>query len=503
MENSRKSSCDLAGRVADALVPALPPASSIVLGLSGGIDSVVLLHLLLQLAPRYSWRLSALHVHHGISPHADAWAAFCAELCAGYEIPFLLEHVDIAPLREHGIEAAARFLRHAALDRQQADFVALAHHRDDQAETVLLQLLRGAGLRGASAMSAVRRRAGHSTQLRPLLDVARGELLVYAQQHALRWVEDESNACDAYPRNFLRHRVLPLLEQRFPAYRETLGRSARHFAEANELLDELASQDARDAMRGGTLEVARLQALSLPRAKNLLRYFLHSLGAPMPQAVQLDEMLQQLCGAKENAAVQLDFGNWQLRRYSGRAYAFPALPEPAASFRAQWLGEVELELPELGGTLHFEPAVGHGLSLEKLQQASADVKFAQRDLAPAPPPSLRSPRLRDNQRLGCGVWQLSRMASCLTQRDGERVTGMPVTVRLRHGAEKIRPDCKRPTRTLKNLLQERGIPPWQRDRLPLLFCGETLVAVPGIAVDCAYQAARDEAGAVLSWSCVS
>ncbi len=447
MENSRKSSCDLAGRVADALSPVLPAGSSILLGLSGGVDSVVLLHLLHQLALRYFWNLSALHVHHGISPHADAWAAFCTDLCARLGIPFQVEHVDIAPLREHGIEAAARKLRHAAFDRQPVDFIALAHHQDDQAETLLLQLLRGAGVRGASAMPVIRQRANHPTQLRPLLDVARSELLAYAQQYALQWVEDESNADDIYPRNFLRHRVLPLLEQRFPAHRETLARSARHFAEAGELLDQLAQQDAQDALHDGGLEVARLQALSIPRAKNLLRYFLHSIGAPMPQAVQLDDMLQQLCDARQGAAVQINFGNWQTRRYQGKVYAFPALPEPDAELCAQWLGEVALELPELGGTLYFEPAIGHGLSLEKLHQAK-------------------------------------------------------VTVRLRHGAERIRLDDKRPTRTLKNLLQEQGIPPWQRDRLPLLFCAETLVAIPGIGVECAYQAAHEEAGVVLRWSTV-
>lgn len=448
MENSRKSNCNLAERVADALSPVLPAGSTLLLGLSGGVDSVVLLHLLHQLAPRYSWRLSALHVHHGISPHADTWAAFCADLCARYAIPFQVEQVDIAPLREHGIEAAARHLRHAALDRQPVDFIALAHHQDDQAETLLLQLLRGAGLRGASAMPLVRQRTGQPTQLRPLLDVARSELRSYAQLHALQWVEDESNADDAYPRNFMRHRVLPLLEQRFSAYRVTLARSAQHFAEASELLDQLAQQDARGALHDGGLEVACLQALSLPRAKNLLRYFLHSLGAPMPQAVQLDCMLQQLCGARQGAAVQISFGNWQLRRYRGRAYAFPALPEPDVEFCAQWLGEVALELPELGGTLHFEPAIGCGLSLEKLQQTT-------------------------------------------------------VTVRLRHGAERIRLDDKRPTRPLKNLLQEQGIPPWQRDRLPLLFCDETLVAIPGIGVECTYQAMQEEAGVVLRWSVVS
>ena len=444
MENSRKSACDLAGRVADALSPWVSSNSSLLLALSGGVDSVVLLHLLSQLAPRYSWRLSALHVHHGISPHADLWAAFCTDLCARYSIPLQVEQVDIAPLRELGIEAAARKLRHAALDRQPVDFISLAHHQDDQAETLLLQLLRGAGLRGASAMPIIRQRAGNPTQLRPLLNVTRRELTAYAQHHALQWVEDESNLDEDYPRNFMRHRVLPLLEQRFPAYRTTLARSARHFAEGNELLDQLAQIDAQGALQGKTLAVERLRALPLPRAKNLLRYFLHHLGAPMPQAVQMDDMLQQLCEAKQGATIKITFGNWQLGRFKGKVYAFPAQPEPDENFCVEWQGEASLELPTVGGTLYFEPVIGQGLSLKKLS--------------------------------------------------GERVT-----IRLRRGAECICIDDKRPTRTLKNLLQELGLPPWQRERLPLLFCGESLIAIPGVGVDYAYQAEREEEACLLRW----
>lgn len=471
MENSRKSnSSALLEHVGGTLSPVVPAGSSILLGLSGGVDSVVLLHLLQQISPRYSWRFSALHVHHGISPQADAWAAFCADLCLCYGVPLRIEHVDITPLRDLGIEAAARKLRHAALAGQQADFVALAHHLDDQAETLLLQLLRGAGVKGVAAMPFVKRASRHAPSpltgegdaypgpvlLRPLLDIPRSALLDYAQQHALQWVEDESNADNAYPRNFLRHRVLPLLEQRFPAYRATLSRSARHFAEAAKLLDELAVQDAISLFPspsgGGArgegdvfrLEISRLQSLSLPRAKNLLRYFLAAQGAPIPDSTCLEEMLRQLCGARSDAAVNIAFGGWQVRRFQEKVYTFPELPEHDAEFCVQWRGETVLELPGLGGVLHFVPCVGQGLNRAKLQQAA-------------------------------------------------------VTVRLRHGAERIRPDSKRPTRTLKNLLQEHRIPPWQRDRLPLLFCGDTLACVPGVATAATFQAQAGEPGILLGW----
>ena len=465
MANSRKLHCKGAARRAPALieqvaahvVPLLPAHSSILIGLSGGVDSVVLLHLLHQLAPRYSWRISALHVHHGISPKADAWANFCTELCARFHIPLHVEHVDITPLRAHGIEAAARKLRHAAFAGQPCDLVALAHHADDQAETLLLQLLRGAGVRGASAMPVLSlskspllaEKTGLPAVLRPLLHSSRREILDYASTHGLQWVEDESNADDSYPRNFLRHRLLPLLEQKFPAYRDTLARSALHFAEASELLDDLARLDAQDSnlhSSGGakkfhevTLEVSSLQSLSLPRAKNLLRYFLHSCGVPMPQAVQLDNMLLQLCNARGDAAVCVTCGDWQVRRYQGKVYVLHTQGEFDRSLILPWHGEPVLDWPALNARLLFNRSHGCGVSLAKLQRA-------------------------------------------------------PVTLRSRSGGESLRPHPNAALRSLKNLLQEHNIPPWQRDRLPLLYCGDELACVSGVAIAAQYQATAVEAG---------
>ena len=447
MASSRKSkSDDLPARVAGALESVVPAGSSILLGLSGGVDSVVLLHLLAQLAPQHSLRISAMHVHHGINRQADDWAGFCRELCSRYGIQLQVERVDIAPLRELGVEAAARELRHAALARQPVDFIALAHHRDDQAETLLLQLLRGAGVKGVAAMAAMQLRRGMPTLLRPLLDATRSELLEYAARHDLQWVDDDSNTDERYPRNFLRHRVLPVLEMRFPAYRDTLARSARHFAEADELLDQLARQDAAGAIDGNGLEVARLQGLDAARGKNLLRYFIVLQGAPLPESTRLGEMLRQLCTARRDAAVHVAFGGWRIGRFQGRVQVFPALPAPSPDFCVSWQGESELALPELGGTLHWVTAAGQGASLNKLR---------------------------------CGK----------------------LTLQLRRGAERLRPDARRPARSLKNLLQEHGVPPWRRDTLPLLYCGRTLVAVPGIGVDCAFQAGPDEQGVLPQWVC--
>lgn len=447
MANSRKSiSPNLSERVAAGLAPLLPADSTILIGLSGGVDSVVLLHLLHQLAPRFSWKIAALHVHHGISSNADDWAVFCTNLCNQYQIPLQIEKVDIAPLRAQGIEAAARRLRLAAFAAQSCDFVALAHHADDQVETLFLQLLRGAGVRGASAMpllssskrSLLSEQKNSHQIVRPLLHTSRQEILDYAAAHDLQWVEDESNADEGYPRNFLRHRLLPLLGEKFPAYRETLVRSTQHFAEAGELLDDLAKLDAVGAIRADTLVVQVLQQLSLPRSKNLLRYFLHQSGAPMPQVVQLDTMLHQLCNARDDAKVCISFaGDWQVRRYQGNAYALRALPEFDQNLVLPWQGEAALAWPALNKKVLFQQGIGLNISLEKLQRA-------------------------------------------------------PVTLRLRQGGETLRPAPNAATRTLKNLLQEHCIPPWQRDRLPLLYCGDQLVCIPGIAIAAEYQAVENE-----------
>jgi tRNA(Ile)-lysidine synthase len=445
MENTRKFQSSLVERVGDALRPVVSPGRSILLGLSAGMDSVVLLHLLHTLTPRFSWQVSALHVHHGLSPNADAWAEFCTELCSCYDVPLYIEKVDLTPLRdEHGIEAAARKLRHAAFAKQSSDFVALAHHADDQVETLLLQLLRGAGIRGAAAMPMLKPAAIHTpATLRPLLDIKRSELLVYAQQHDLRWVEDESNADEYYPRNFLRQRLLPLLEEKFPAYRDTLVRSSRHFAEAGELLDELAQQDAQGWANGDPLDTALLRELSLSRAKNLLRYFLHVCGTSMPQTSQLDDILAQLLAAREDAAICVTFGVWQVRHYQNKVYVLPVSGEFDRNLVLPWSGENELAWPASNMSLFFTPASGQGISLKKLQQGA-------------------------------------------------------VTLRLRNGGERLRPHPGAATRSLKNLLQEQHVPPWQRERLPLIFCGDELVGVVGVAIAADYSAEPGEVGMIVS-----
>jgi len=358
------------------------------------------------------------------------------------------------------VEAAARAARYSVFNAQQADYIVLAQHQDDQVETLLLQMLRGAGVRGLAAMPLIRKAKRERLKaegvqcprgtrpspaiLRPMLDVTRTEILEYARVRRLEWIEDESNASVDFRRNFLRHEVLPVIARRFPSYRATLARSAGHMAEAGELLDELAEQDAADWFDGETLAVAPLRGLSSARARNLLRFFLARRGAMMPNVERLEEALRQVLTARQDARVAVVLDDSVLRRYADRLHVVPASRPLSEGYIRRWRGERKIDLPELGGTLLFRRSRDHGISLARLG-------------------------------------------------------GGPVTIRSRQGGERFQPDARRPRRSLKNLLQEARVAPWQRDRLPLIYCGNVLVWVPEVGIDSAFQARADEAAVRPEW----
>lgn len=360
-------------------------------GLSGGIDSVVLLDLLRHLRRREGFRLEAVHVHHGLSPRADAWARACRALCRRWRIPLVVRRVKVRR-RGQGLEAAARTARREVFASHAAPVIALAHQLDDQAETVLLNLLRGAGVRGASAMPVVGRLGG-KTLLRPLLAVPRREIVAYARAQDLAWVEDESNQDAALSRNFLRLHVGPLLETRFPRWRESLARAARHFAATD--------ADARVA----------------------LREFLRGQGLRAPSEAKLADMLRQFTGGGARTAIEHDGA--RLRVYRGRVSVEPSGAWP-------------------GGKLRLRPVRGQGIDAARLERSG-------------------------------------------------------MTLRARTGGERLQLHARRPRRTLKNLFQEAGVPPWQRERLPLLYCGDELVWVPGLGIAAGWQASRGARGIVPEW----
>lgn len=388
----------------DAAVLAPMRGKRVAVGLSGGLDSVVLLHAMHGLAPRLGYKLSAIHVNHGLSPNADDWQRFCSAFCLELGVPFKAIKVKIKR-QKSGLEAAAREARRAAFGKSSADAIAVAHHLDDQAETVLFNLLRGAGLAGASGMHA-QGRLGRKLLLRPLLDVSRRAIRAYAAAHRLAWIEDESNADEALTRNFIRHRVGPLLESRFPRWHESLARAARHFAAAD--LD----------------------------ARGLLRSYLKEKGLRAPSEAKLVEMLKQL-GSRSG---EIAHDGAVFRVYRDKLFVDE---RKAVEFKPwTWRGESRLELP--GGELRFRSVRGKGI-------------------------------------------------------DRNRFKDQAVQVRLRAGGERLQPDARRPRRTLKNLFQEASVPPWERERLPLLFCGEDLVWAPLLGVDAGYRAAKNGAGILPEW----
>ncbi|HEY0563127.1 MAG TPA: tRNA lysidine(34) synthetase TilS [Methylophilus sp.] len=450
--------------VLNDVLAAHPQANTkLLIALSGGLDSSVLLHLLHQLQSTQSvppFQLSAMHVHHGLSPHADVWVEHCQKICAQYAIPLEVERVKVNVDSGLGVEASARLVRYKALARYaalhsvQSDYICLAHHQDDQAETLLLQLARGASAKGLSAMAAL---DAQRKLLRPLLDVSRAQLEAYAKQHALTWIDDESNQDTQYDRNFMRHRILPAFEIQYPAIRSTLARTAQHMAETQLLLEDLAALDAAPLLKRpsaeafGQLHIAGLATLPLPRGKNVMRWWLSQYASAqhsnlqLPSTEHLTEIMQQLLHAKANAAIHIKIADGlYLKRYLDYAYLVPELPDMPA-YNLHWQGEPEIHL-SAHSRLIFAEQLGQGIALKKLERAKLRIKN-------------------------------------------------------REGGERFRPEKGRPSRTIKRMMQEHTIPPWQREHLPLIFMEETLVMIPNLAVAADVQAAPDEMGLTIHWTC--
>jgi len=345
-----------------------------------------------------------------------------------------------------GLEAAARAARYAAYRACGDPVVALAHHLDDQAETLLLQLVRGTGLKGASAMPELRALADGPVRLfRPLLGIRREAVRAHALGRGLAWIEDESNASPGPDRNFIRHDVAPRLDARFPGWREAAARFARHAAQCEALLAEMSRIDGAPERAGEGLRVeARLPAA---RRANALRAFLAMEGLPMPSAARLSEMARQLYEAREDARVRIAHGGATLVRHRGTVQVAWVAPQARAetAWRIDWHGEAEVDLGPRRGHVRFERTTGAGLRLE------------------APFES--------------GEWHFAS----------------------RHGGERIRLDAARPSRTLKNLLRESAVPEWERERLPLLFHAQRVAWVPGIGVAAEFACAPGMPGLVPAW----
>jgi len=281
------------------------------------MDSIVLLDAVDQLRAALSIELHAIHVHHGLSPNADSWAAFCADACAAHGIALTTLKVHVDRMSPAGLEGAARAARYAAFAAEGSPLILLAQHADDQAETVMHQLLRGTGLKGMAGMGAVRVISAHQTILRPLLAIARADIEAVARERRLKWIEDESNDDTIYARNFLRHEIAPRLAERFPHYRSSLARAARHASEADEMLEALAKIDLQ--WNGENAFATALDGLPAPRQINALYHWLIWQRVSPPSQFQLAEWATQLFRSGPVSKPQLAGGHdFVIRRSNNR-----------------------------------------------------------------------------------------------------------------------------------------------------------------------------------------
>jgi tRNA(Ile)-lysidine synthase len=415
--------------------------------LSGGADSVALLHALCQirdaLAPA---QISAIHVHHGLHPAADAWQRDCQRLCEELDVALQVRRVDGRAACGESPEAAARRARYDALSRivGAGEAVCTAHHERDQAETLLLQLVRGAGPAGLASMPRVAP-LGKGWLVRPLLDAGPAALRDYLRRHGIQWLEDPANVDQRFDRNYVRREILPHLEDRWPGAQRTLARAARHQADSANLAQALAEIDLAEA-RGslpGTLSGAALEAMPPARARNLLRGWLSERGLPSASAVNLEAVLDQLLKARDDAMPLVSWPGAEVRRYRQLLYAQAPLPVHDPARVLVWNPGSALALAH--GLLEASPAEGRGLSAQRCANALVEVRFRQ-------------------------------------------------------GGERFQPAGRGHSAALKKLLQASAVPPWLRDRIPLIYVDDELAAVAGLWVGAGYEVSGTNPGWLVRWT---
>ncbi len=392
---------------------------SLVVAYSGGRDSHVLLHALQALRSEYAFSLKAIHVNHGLQPEAKQWAVHCQAQALAYGIECQVIDLQIVPQKGQSVEELAREQRYAAFKSQlvPGSFLLTAHTRDDQAETVLLQLFRGAGCKGLAGIASLAP-FGSAQLTRPLLPVSRSDIANYADNHQLCWIEDGSNQNDRFARNFLRNQILPTLQDYFPGMTTCVARSAKHIAKAQDLLNEYVAVDLVACLHAdNTLNLRVLQTLSASKQIAVLRAWFTHLQIRSPATRRLNTIWHQVLTAKQDAKLCIRFGDMTLRRYQQSLFALK----------------------------------------EDLHQPNDAVTW-----------DLLSPLI-----MGQTVWQARK-----TTGQGFRLdctTQGPITVRSRQGGERCRLAGEKMTRSLKKIYQQLAIPYWQRTQLPLFYQGDKLI----------------------------
>jgi len=437
-----------------AQLSSLRSGDKLVVALSGGLDSSVLLHALstLQRDKGAEFSLRAIHINHGLSTNADSWQGFCQHICEAVGVALHVAQIQVNGGAASNLEHEARKCRYEVFERElhEDECLVMGHHLDDQAETFLLRSLRGAGPRGLAAIPA-HRPLGKGRLIRPLLSFPRVALPAYAQAQGVAWVDDESNQNLHFDRNFCRHDVLPALASRWPAYRESWSRSALLCAEADALLDDLAAMDYQHIQGkvGTVVSLAALHGLNEARQRNVLRYWLQQAGAPDPGWHVLIRIVTELIPAAAGSQPEIRWAE----------------------------GELDVVLRRYRGNLY----------LQKVLQKRVEGDFVHDEVSEWSPQDVL--HLPAN---GC-LYALAVEGRGLRLREGETLS-----LRYRQGGEACRLEGRR-MRPLKKILQDAGIAPWLRDRLPLIYIADELVCIPGLGVCAGWSAGAAESGWQLVW----
>ena len=457
--------------------PDIPASSRLLVALSGGLDSTVLLHMLSQHPDIGRERVHALHIHHGLHADATQWAAHCQRCCDAIGVPLNVVTVNVARDGGDGLEAAARAARYAAFAAAmgEGDVLVTAHHRDDQAETFLLRALRASGPDGLGSMRPLRPFA-RGSHWRPLLETPRSTLLAYAQERALAWIDDSSNLDLAHDRNFLRQEVMPLLRDRWPHADAAFARSASLSADAAALL---AGEDARALVAARTDDAHRLSTLALnllpaTRRARVLRRWIGELGLPPLPSEGITQIETQLLVAQHDTEAAFEWSGAVVRRWRDVLHAETRQGSLLVEWRVEWDGASPLDLPT-GDQLRLLPCVPQRDFLRGAGAASA----------------------ASSESVGATTPELAAEAAPTRS---VRAFDSPLVVHARRGGERITLPGRDHSHTLKHLLQDLDVPPWVRERLPLLSSstGE-LLGVGDIAYSAAFEAWLQRHNLCIQW----
>lgn len=422
-----------------------PDAETCWIAYSGGLDSHVLLHVLASIQNKIKPELIAVHINHGISNDADLWVKHCQRICEDLVIEFQTFSVDLSLKSDKGTEAFAREKRYEVLGNliNSHNLLLTAHHMDDQVETILLQLMRGSGPDGLVGMPQARE-FSKGILLRPLLDYSREEIRDYALSESLSWVEDESNKSNKYDRNFLRNRIIPELITRWPGALKTIQRAARHQAEARSLINEISRSDLDVVCESKytKVDISVFNNLSGIRKKNVLRAWIKKNKLAMPDAQIIEKIIAEVIHANTDRNPCVKWKGGEIRRYRGYLYIMKLLPAHDVELSKRWNLDESLKLTS--GYLKAVSGKGSGIKKDML---SNDI----------------------------------------------------VEIRYRQGGEQIRPSGRVETHELKKLFQAQGILPWLRDRIPLIYHENELIAVADLWVESKYAATEDEAAWQIIW----